>query len=708
MLYLQTKLKASGSIIAINSNHKEIVVVDNRYTIFIYSLENLELIRQLQISANYETRHIYEKSFSISSNFDIFISLPNTPKGYLLKYSSKIQKVADITYNEKPHTTTKFHPNGRLLALGDEGGRLLLYDLEYKRLIGSLKAKPDYISSIAFSNNEKFMAVSAFNKTTAIYDLERCEYLCEFFQSDVAEALTFSRDDNSIIGVCRNLKAFKYDILKKELIISDFKFSHWPTSIILIGEDFSIVGIKGSSLYLIRNSDLYLEYEIKLDRDGVTSLLVVEKYLIVTFIDGEIEIFNRDRNLVDMMLALRLDKFKEATELIKQNILLITTEYMKKYDDTWSDTIQKAKDLLANGLEKEAKEIVEPFFIDRRKEDEFLFCLGNINDFMQFREYVNKKDFVKAFVMVDEKEFLKKTDEYKLLEKEWNKLYQNAKSILYLGNSQDINRAKEILRPFVVVKSKSENIKNLLTKHTVFIKADKFIKERNFKDYFLLVKDNGFLEKEDIYSRVLLIGNQTFSKMKLLEHQDNLDEAIKVAEYLKVFLPLKERVEESLKVLKSKKDVLERISQNEIRAVYAIVYEVKEIAYFKPFIEFNRIFLGIKNSAMKLAQNGEAKEAKALIKPYLSIPYLSKSISQVMKIAYLKEIENIFLGHKSDTISIDTTFVKYVKLYGVDEDILIVARLILCEDYFKENSEKLKAIVPKSDIFDYPDTIIER
>ncbi len=664
-------------------SHEKIVLLTNQYLLLVYSNNSYKLLEKKQLSSEFETRHVYEKSFALSSNMDTFFTASNSPKSFLLLHNDELQNIATLSFHRKPVSSVAFNNASDIIAIGGEDGKVFFYSLTDNTIISSLKTRPDYISNITFSKNDKFSSIHSFDKTNAVYYFDRACETKAFVSADVVERSLFSDDNSKLICISRNKKLNLFDMQTNEVHVSEFSFDEWPTSILEVTNSCILVGTKGKTLYLVNYEKMEILSTITLDNSGVTFLKIFADELYISFIDGEIKVINLNSNLEQFILNLKLNKFYEASQLIENNIFLAIHESAKKFDEAWDDTLSDAKKSLVSNQKDEAKKLVTPFFFNKSRHDEYLFCLGHIEHYALFTKFIAEKKYIEAFQTADEKEFLKKTKDYESLEKYFIKVFHNCKLLFSKGDLQSVAKARDTLYEFALIKSKKELINNLLVRYKVFVSADNLIKERKFKLYFILVRQNKFLEDEEIYNRVLLIGNQTFSKLIIYEQEQNFAKALEVAEYLKDFLPLKQRVEQKINVLNNKQFLSKNIMDNNISVVYNLVENESEYETFLPFIEFHERFLNLKREAHEIAKNGDAMGLLKIFEEYLDVEYTIHLIAQEFKIAYLAQIEKGVSSASTNKKEINwiESLKSYESYFGLDNELVCFSDAYYLSDY---------------------------
>ncbi|MGE4418655.1 MAG: hypothetical protein AB7D38_02330 [Sulfurimonas sp.] len=697
MFEITKSFKVSGSVLFFIINNNEIVVLTSQYLLLIFNKDTLSLIYKKQLSSKHEAKHIYDKSFAISKNLDFFVTISGSYKAFLLKYTDSLKSIGNIQVSTRPLYCARFNNAADILAIGGEDGKLFFYSLNDKKVVGSLKTKADFISSVAFSDDDKYIAVCSFDKTITIYSFYRACVTLEIYAQNVIEQSLFIDDNLKLIVVTRNKNFITYDLTTGISAESTFEFDEWPTAMIAINSIYTIVGTRGNSLYIINHKKGTLLSKINFDTIGITSLVRDKNHLYVSFMDGEIKIIDIQNSLDKFKLHLKLNQFSEASKLIQNNIFLSIDESAQKFDQEWVNVLCDAKKLIVDGKESEAKELVAPFFFDSNKRDEFLFCLGNIEQFKLFSKHIEEKNYIDAFKLADKHEFLKKSKDFDALEKYFLKIINHCKLLFAKNDPQSISAAKKILTKYIVVPSKRILVNNLMIKYKIFLLAEKQIKERNFKEYFQLVNQNKFLQEEELYNRVVLIGTSTFSKLNLYEQEQNYEKALLVAEYLKDFLPFKERIEKKINTIEKKKVLHKNIEENNIVNVYKLIQQEPILESHVSFLTFHETFLQAKAKAHVFANIGDVRSVNKILQEYLNVEYTLHLVAQEFKIAYLSQIRTSLKGINRNQINWEKTLLSYDSMFGIDNEIIH----LLDEYDFNEEIPNLKS----SDSFNGYETV---
>lgn len=668
------KLKLPGAILRVEIIQNNICILDNKYRLFIYSNETFNLVDNYVLLDSQEDKHIYENSLCISKNLDVYESLFKSSSGLIFNVKNhELIKSSSIELHKRNVSYAKFSQDSKTLLIGGEDGIVHFYDLESKRSQFSLEPRADFISCATFSHNAKLVCIGAYDKAIEIYNIYKHTVISRVEVSDTVEDVIFLDDDNSVIGITRDRRIFSYSIKNDELLFGDTIFNEWPTSMVRVGFNHVLVGTKGDILYIFKIDDLMLLRKFRVDNFGVKTLKVDSRTLYIGYSNGELKIVNMDYLKKEFELNLKSNKFAKATSLMKSNIFLMTSEMVKTYDKVWPQVLDMAKDIMAEKDMQRAEKLAKPFFWDTKKKEEFMFLNANIANFKHFEDLVQRGSKIVAFKFADEKEYLKVTKSYKELEKDFNKTFQMAKILFSKDTPEAVTQAKETISPYLSIESKKSMINNLLLNYKVFVRSSKLIKVRNFKVYFNLVQKNAFLQEESLYSKVVEIGNQTYSKLLKIEHEGDFDKALEVADYLIDFTPFYDKVIEVEDTIDAKLELKELVEQDDTRAVYNLIAELDFLELSSIFSEYHKKFELQKEQATKYANEGNTPKVKELLSHYLSIEYLLNTITATFKLSYLVEIE-VALKEHPDKVDLRLTLERYALIFGVDSQIQQLAK----------------------------------
>ena len=427
MYYTLKSLYNNSPIVAFNIIDDKVLLLNNQYRFLVFDTKNYDVLYQKEISTSFESRHAYDTSMSISNTQELLLTQVKSLKSHLIKFTDKLSNVATVSLHKGDISCSTFSHNAKMLTIGGEDGKAYIYSVEDKEVLRTFPRRPDYVSHISFSQDDKFISIHYFDNSNIIYSFDKGTIVHEYKSDNVVAKALFPKTNNASINITKDTKIFKYDFKEEKNIELDFSIDEWPSAILHLNEDFVILGTRSKYLYILDVSKQIIIAKLDLENIGVTSLFIDKEKLYINFIDGELRILDMANALEEFELSLKLKKFKEATQLLQKNIFLAIHPSARKYDEDWKDVLLKAKKSLAANEKKTAEDMVKPFLFDPKKEEQFLFCLGNVQDYKLLLNHIESRRYIDALVLVDEKDYLRQTKEYEALNKHFIKRIHDAK-----------------------------------------------------------------------------------------------------------------------------------------------------------------------------------------------------------------------------------------------------------------------------------------
>ncbi|RAX52580.1 WD40 repeat domain-containing protein [Helicobacter sp. 11-8110] len=685
MFPLQSKLRLIGSVLGIATDEDCIICADNFYNIVTFSIQDKVINQTLQLSKDREPLHPFSKSVAIShKNGRVVTGFTSTSKGIVLKTKPKITPITALTWQKLEISKITFSYDDNYLATGGEDGRVLIYTGENYHLLLSLPPFPDYISSIAFSECETLIFSTCFGKTAMVFNILKNTKIIDFKTDFVVEDAFFYDDNTKLFCVTRG-GIFTYDIYKQEYLCQNILQDSWLTTCQkLPGEEFAVIGGKYNPLRLARISDNAIIDTIPSEYTGATSLFLDKNLLYIGYSNGTIEIAQIDLAKEEMLEYLANDDLRSCLKLIKEKNIFLQTlpQYKEKLDSLWQDKLLEAIDLLAKDRLQEAQSLIEPFMHDNSKKEEFDYYLRQKASVAQFMDLIEEKNYTEAYHLAKQYPHLKDTMAYAQLEKLWEKSFELAKKLLAQDAQLNIQKVKELLKPFANVQAKKEVISTLLKNVDKFLQADKEFKAKNFIEYFKICEKFPFLQATRSYKSALLVGNQIMQRISALENQNELHKALEVCKLLNAMFPFRNIANEKSKLIQLKQEFSQYCTSKQLSKAFEMAEEHFELHSMLEYKILYDDFKAKSKIAFGFASNGDGKGVIDTLKEYLNIKCWQDKIASILKIAYLNEfIQNAYQG--SQNINWKESFEYYIECYGKDEELKKIATEMGLENILK-------------------------
>ena len=654
------RFNLGSAILSINKSEKGVIATTQDFQACI--IENGALKGRVKLHDFATTSHKFAKSNSAGREF-ICIATQNFATIAKIQ-SHSIAKFAKIQSHKKPLSASAFSADSAMLATGGEDGKVFLYLTKNFQKILSLPYRPDYISSISFSGDCRFVFASCFDKSNIIFDLQRARVVNIFYTNEVVECGEFFSDNCKLMLITRDFKSLIYDISAKEILSEANLFNAWPNTL-CIDEvaKIAIVGTREGGIYLINIAENSTIFYLQIDEIvGISALCVHLGCIFLGGVNGEILVIGYMDNDEQFYRACEAKNYAEASRALEENIFLSLLPCAKVFDTDWEGVLKEAIALLGEDKIDEALALTAPFTKHNlAKKNAFGVYLDKKDSVKKFKELVRGGAFEEAYNMTLSAKFLLKTSYYEALEDAWHRAFNNARKALEDGN---FDVAKRHLEAFMKT-PKKDTAMQLLNNLHIFLDADSFIKEQNFKEYFALVGNFSYLKECVLYKKVLALGMSFFDKLLEAKNANNYAEFERIYAFLLNFPSYRDAIVALNIAVAKKKEFLSLISQNKRAEVYKLASECEELQYLAEFKAFSAEFEGVANNAIDLAQKGEVAHLGEIFGEYLKIGFWSERVKSIYQMAYLAEFE----ANMGAQINWEQSVKNYIQIFGKDDDI---------------------------------------
>jgi hypothetical protein len=671
MIDIKSSLQLNNSIISIEITKDYILVVDNNYYIYFIDKDKLEVKKNLQITAKPKPLHIYSKASSVSTKGIFNIALFEQAKSFVVTTAKEIKRKATIDNHHKDIEVTTFTPNSLIMVTGGSDGNVFLHDLKYMKTMGSLEIKPDFISSLNFSNDGTLLLSTAYDKTGTIFNIETNKKIADINFPDVPEDAKFFDNNKKLFLVCRNGTSVIYDIKNKKIESSKNIITYWPTKVIITKqEDYALVSTRSKHLYAIKLEDNTKTIDVELSHDGITTMKLFDTYLLVGFITGKFDIINFRIKEEELAQKLKAKDYRAVKAIFDKNIFLKTHPLAKKFDEAWPSVLEKVIQLISAKQIERAISLAEPFLDDEKRNAEFNFQMANEKQVITLIKHMENKKYVEAFQLCDKYAYLKKLKAYDDLEKYWNAIFTKARKLLEENPQFNKTKAYDLLKPFMRIESKKEVADQMIRNAPVFIKAEELAKNKKFYSYYVLTSKYEFLKDTALYEKINALGERLYGQILQLEQARDFERAVQMMQTLSQFLPYKEKVKEITTSIKYKSSFIDAINNDNLIKAYHVLDQYEDIKILPEYERLSRMFKKTQDEAKQKAYLGLPKETISILDDYLNFSYTVNKAASIVKIAYINEIDK----NSSREMSVDwnATIHEYMNLFGRDGDLIYI------------------------------------
>jgi WD40 repeat protein len=671
MIHTKKLLHFNSAPVFIKHSCDNIDMIDNHYIHYHIDKKTYEVQKKTAIQKEIKG-HEYTKVFDISHDSLHAYPKNSTKSLILIKNDNGLKVVANKKLAEST-AIVKFSNNSKMLLVGSENGDLWLLDVALDKIIYTLNPRSDEISSIIFSEDDKLVAIASYDKKIEVYNTTNWHLDCTFEQESVSEDMVFSQDNQNLYAVQRDGDILAFDLKRKELFYNNNLGQHWLSTIKTYKSDnYAMIGARDNIFMIVDLKSGKVIKKILLKNQGLNSADFSEQALLMAFADGSILVCDMLKNRDETTVALKMEDYQKAKQLIDANILLYLDGSIDELHKSGERVLQKIITLIELGKIDEAVTEAEPFIDNEAFSEQFTAYMSQRSEIAQFVEAVDTKNFTTAYVLAEKYLHIRELKKYKQLEEFWHKCFNNAKNTIAKNPNDSASkiRAKGMLQSFLSVSSKQKSIKNLLENSIVFFQADSFVREKKFIQFFKLCEKHEFLEETKIYNKVISITQLLLANVNKAVQQKDYKNAVLTARRLLSFAPVKEEASKHIKEIRVIEKFNTATQEKNLFSTFSLVHENDFLENLLEYKSIMKNFDKTNEYAKEHAVSGDIQKTFNTMDEYMSIDYLKDHIAFTIKLAYLNAIPSV---SQKESINWKKTFVNYIELYGKDQELKNIA-----------------------------------
>jgi hypothetical protein len=239
------------------------------------------------------------------------------------------------------------------------------------------------------------------------------------------------------------------------------------------------------------------------------------------------------------------------------------------------------------------------------------------------RELLKKRELVEIFKLVEENPMLEGMPEAKRAEELYKKLYSKTLLELILSNKSEL---LERIRPFEVLKSKKDALKNLRLAHKNYPKLQNFFQEQKYALAYALCDKFPVLKLTPLYKKMEKIYTKSFT---LAQKQLLLKRADKAKELLEPFATVNSKRAMVQLLLRQNREFLAFLKAvgdedyEEIERLLKVSPVFEEIPSYKALLQKRDEYI---ESIKKLIEDAKITQAVEMIKKLQHIPHLKEQL----------------------------------------------------------------------------------
>lgn len=665
-MVVEKRLQFGGPLTSVRElDDSRVCMIDTTDTVRFFSLDPIVMVGGFKTTVKTDSKLLHSSDTSHDGHFVAFSA---KKEGAVVFHVEQKKLLYRFSRHDGEVESLKFAPKRDYLATGGQDGKTFLWSMVTGRMVASLPHHADFVRAIDFSPNGQWIATGSYDRKIFVTNVS------SLAQGVQLKAHGGAINDLRFISGHRLLAGDKsgeiivWDYYEGRLIKRLPKMLDEVRSLTTTPDDrFLFAADKTGivALYDLQKYELlslrYLTYAKPIRK---IAYLARGNHLIVGLETNEVT-FNsplKEAENIDELIA--EGRYGEAYTIAEENPLIRYSESFLRLEAIWEEAFEKARGLLEQGKTEEAKKVLEAFTVDRTKRLLLQELIRDYKEFAKFKAAVEAKRYPLAYSMAAQYPLLKEHPLYLKMEKEWDRLFAQAKKLVLQNGGED--KVREILFPFRGVPGKSALIQALIAEKEIYRLFMKVVAKGDYKAAMDLAKRYPALKELDEYKKIEKLADIIARKGEEALVNGEYAEAARYAEKLADFPDCKEEAE----ALKERANLYAQVMQLFAEKRYAAIYKLVET---HPYLEETKIVKDLEEAwrrvterAEKAAAEGDVAAIKRAVAPFAQILLKRPRIVALMKQAYIEQIEKAY--EASGTIP-DIAVERYLELFGYDDEI---------------------------------------
>ena len=435
------------------------------------------------INTNIDHSYSYRNTFTMTNDLSKLLFVHNdSNKIQVIEFATRktIYEIQDVISTIE---ILYISPNDKYMAVGCKNGKVYIYALETGTLLCDLKKHNDHIAAIAISKDNQYAATVSVdgqlfinklsNNTCSVYSLTLNDVCSLHFLNNKYVLCADKHGEIIIIDIERQGIVKKFPIIDK--YISSVKID--------ISNKFLLIGTLKGNLYICNiHGKEHSAEQFQTYNSAITEIAMFpEGNLCVGLTNGLVH-----KTSLHVRLNHKAEPSKESqvTESVQKDNILQKSSKEKREEPAATRVNAQAEDLISS----EQKSIMG-----------------------RFKKHVELKQYHLAYALAAQNTILLKTDDYKLMEKEWEEALKTAMKILIQNNPND--DLEELFKNFRGVPSKTRQIKDIVGVKSLYSLLNYHIRKENYQSAFNLIEIHPELQQTEGYQKLRSIGEVHYKKL---------------------------------------------------------------------------------------------------------------------------------------------------------------------------------------------------
>lgn len=568
-------------------------------------------------------------------------------------------------------------PNGRYLVTCGEDGKSFAWVLKTSRLAFTLPQHEDYVSTVAFSENGQWIATGSGDMSINLLNVAMMNKPIKLRGHKAAIAKILFLPDARLLSADKEGYLIVWDMSTAKMLVSLKKMDGEISSVCISKtKRFVFVSTRNGNIGLYDMTSMeqikpnYLTFQ-----GTVTSIAFLTDpiRLAVGMIDEKIEFYPLLGDEERYAEKIKEGEYKPFYDALEDNPMFYYSKTYEAAEKSWSDVLEKGRQLLEKNERQKAKELFAPFTAIAKKNALINQMLSSYEKFEQFEHSVQEGRLSLAYSLAKQYPSFQDTELYRKMELTWKKLFFKAQELILTPNGDE--KAKELFTPYRGISEKTMLIQQMFEDRKMYLYFKKTIAQHDYVKFFALVKKHPFLKEFSEYNEVMEYADKLYIQSQKAYAKGEFATARKACEILVSFPDYFVEAQEMINTMRIKHLFYEAISSNNLSNVfsylstYPLLYETPEAQALE------RQWNSAVDKAQRAAAKGDVKQTFCVFEPYFTIRPKYAAMAAVVAQAYCAQLENKIRSNAPQK-DIENGIRHYIGMFGTDDGILEIIALL--------------------------------
>ena len=356
-------------------------------------------------------------------------------------------------------------------------------------------------------------------------------------------------------------------------------------------------------------------------------------------------------------------KYADAFLMLHNNPILKDTPQHKKLEKIYNNLYSKALKAFIAANKKDAMALIAQFEQIPQKKEDVQSLLKAFEFYPRFKSAFVEKRYNLAYSLCENYPALKHTYQYNRMEKEFKEAFAFAQKQIIMGRS-DV--ARDIIYPFITVKSKKELVKLLLARNEEFLEFLKAVQNKEYKTIEKLCKEHELFKQLPNYLELVEQIEKQLDSIRNNIYKGESDKAIASIKELGQVSWIKEELKELYNLAVDVAELTSYYDKGDFLQAYELLdrsnlHTKTELATIMEKHWEKRI-----QKAEKYALSGDIEGVKQTLKELILLKSRSAKIGDLLRLSFHTQIR--YLLAKRSFKNAEKLLYRYIDIFGIDTE----------------------------------------